>query len=154
MASDKVPLSGSYRELPPNATEISPSSPDESVEVTVVVRRRAPLPALGTRAARPPSREEFAREYGADPADLEKIEAFARAAGLTVAAMDVATRSVVLSGTAAQMEQAFGVKLMAIRSGGQVLRVRTGMIYIPASLEGVIEAVLGLDNRPAAGSRA
>jgi kumamolisin len=151
MPSSRVPLPGSNRELPPNAEVVSSSS-DDSVQVTVVVRRRMPLPPVEPPFARYPSREEFARQYGADPADLEKVRAFAQQEGLTVISSDPGTRTVAVSGTAAQMEQAFGVKLLTAQSGGQTLRVRAGMIYLPAELQPIVEAVLGLDNRPPARS--
>jgi kumamolisin len=120
------------------------------VHVTVVVRRRKPLPSVDLLSLRRLSREEFLRQYGADPSDLEKIETFAQKEGLRVISSDQPTRSVVLSGTATQMERAFGVRLLTAESGGQKLRVRTGMIYLPAELQLIVEAVLGLDNRPAA----
>ena len=54
--------------------------PDERVEVSVVLRPRHPLEELAARAE-PLSREEFAASYGADEADIQKIEAFARQHG-------------------------------------------------------------------------
>ena len=42
-----------------------------------MLRPRRPLEELASRAE-PLSREEFAANYGADPGDMDKIEAFAQ----------------------------------------------------------------------------
>jgi kumamolisin len=68
----------------------------EVIEVTLELRRRRPLELDGR--ATPISREEFASRYGADPADLPPIEAFAQAYDLTIVGVDFARRAVVLSG--------------------------------------------------------
>jgi kumamolisin len=56
----------------------------------------------------------------------------------------------VLSGTVAQFGQAFGVELKHYECPGGTYRGREGTIQIPEELEPVIEAILGLDNRPQA----
>jgi len=68
-------------------------------------------------AATPParrtyhSRGDFARSYGADQTDLDKVVQFARSKGLTVAETNAARRTVIVSGTIKQMSDAFGVEL-------------------------------------------
>jgi kumamolisin len=57
---------------------------------------------------------------------------------------------VILSGTVAQMEAAFSVKLQCFKHSSGLYRGRQGVIELPAELDGVVEAVLGLDNRPQA----
>ncbi|HXF27046.1 MAG TPA: protease pro-enzyme activation domain-containing protein, partial [Bryobacteraceae bacterium] len=123
------------------------------MKITVVLRRRAPLPPPSATAAPPLSREEFAQTYGADPADIQKVEEFASANGLTVASTDVGRRTVVLSGTAGVMKKAFDVNLVMVQQADHTYRARSGMIYVPAALQPIVEAVLGLDNRPQARSR-
>jgi kumamolisin len=59
-------------------------------------------------------------------------------------------RTVVLSGTVAQFNAAFGVQLQHMQHASCSYRGRTGSIQLPASLDGVVEAVLGLDSRPQA----
>jgi kumamolisin len=57
----------------------------------------------------------------------------------------------VLGGTVAQFEAAFGVRLQRCEhSQWGVYRGREGTIQLPHELDGVVEAVLGLDNRPQA----
>jgi kumamolisin len=57
---------------------------------------------------------------------------------------------VVLSGTVAQFDDAFGVALERFEHGGGSYRGRTGAIHLPDALRGIVDAVLGLDDRPQA----
>jgi kumamolisin len=57
---------------------------------------------------------------------------------------------VVLSGTVAQFNAAFHVQLQHMQYAGGSYRGRTGAIQLPAALNGIVEAVLGLDSRPQA----
>jgi len=155
MASEYVPIPGSEREPLPGATKSAPCDPNESVEVTVVLRPR-PLPknvepldklvASGKRV----TRSEYESCYGADPKDVKQVEAFARASGLKVSGVNPSARTVMLSGTAATCGKAFQVDLAQYQCPEGAYRGRTGPVYIPASLKGVIVAVHGLDNRPQA----
>ncbi|HYM90599.1 MAG TPA: S53 family peptidase, partial [bacterium] len=137
---------------------MGPVDPNERVEVTVRMRSRSStgLPSVEEMSARLPrdrqylKRDEFRDTHGADPQDLEKIRAFARRHGLTIVAEHVARRSVVLSGTAAAMSNAFGVELARYEHAGKTFRGRSGPIYVPAELAAVVEGVFGLDDRPQA----
>src|SRR5258708_27650144 len=106
--------------------------------------------AAGNRSVGFMSREEFANEHAADPADLAKVRKFAAAQGLIVCQEHAARRTVVLSGTVEQFNAAFSVQLQQIAHPGGTYRGRTGAIQLPQELDGVVEAVLGLDNRPQA----
>jgi kumamolisin len=96
------------------------------------------------------SRDEFAKQHGADPADIAAVGAFAAAHGLVVVEEHVARRTIILSGTVAQFSAALHVQLHQMRHAAGSYRGRTGSVEIPAELAGIIEAVLGLDNRPQA----
>jgi len=96
------------------------------------------------------TRDEFAVLHGADPVDIASIEAFAHDNGLTVSERSAARRSVVLKGTAENMQKAFGTTLAHYDTPAGGYRGRTGSVTIPANLQGVVTAVLGLDNRPVA----
>ena len=97
------------------------------------------------------SREEFAATYGADAADLARVEVFAREHGLGVIESSAARRTVRLAGRAADMNAAFGVELVQYRlPGGSTFRGYDGDIWLPTDLEGVIEGVFGLDDHPIA----
>lgn len=128
---------------------VGDADPEDEATVTVVVRSRsADPPSPGSL-----SREEFARQYGADADDVEAVVRFARAHGLTVVERSEARRSVILRGTVAHMNEAFGVALKRCEIGGDSYRGRQGSLSVPAELSGVVEAVLGLDNRPQAETR-
>jgi kumamolisin len=155
----KVTLKGSERVAMPGARILAPADPKERLEVSVIVRRsaRQSLQArvadltAGNRSAEFMSREEFAHEHGADPADLAAVRKFAAAHGLIVALQHAPRRTVVLSGTVEQFSAAFSVQLHRYGAdSGATYRGRTGTIQLPTELDGVVEAVLGLDNRPQA----
>jgi kumamolisin len=86
--------------------------------------------------------------FGADAADLGKIETFGTAAGLKVLETSQPRRSVLLSGTVAAFSRAFGVELKLVEGPRGRYRGRRGPITVPRELDGVIDAVFGLDNRP------
>ena len=122
----------------------------------MLVRPRQPLPApeelgrqpLGER--RYLSRREFAARYGADRKDLAAIEEFATEHGLHVRQASAGRRSVVLAGPASRMQTAFSTRLSRYTSPEGDYRGRSGHLHVPAPIEPMIEAVLGLDDRPQA----
>lgn len=148
--TNRVPVPGSEKTLPSGAHLVGAPDPHETLEVTVRVRGKAPLApraALSQVSARPLSRERFAEAYGADPADLARVEHFASDFQLTVRRESAAQRTVVLIGDVAHMEAAFGVTLQVYELGGVTFRGRSGPITVPADLADVVEGVLGLDDR-------
>ncbi len=157
---NKIPIPGSERTALPGARIVGPADPAERIRVTVVVRRRPSSKELSTvieemGTSRPHerkhlSREEFAASHGADPHDLKKVEAFARDYGIDVVESNAAQRRIVLSGTVAALSAAFGVYLANYEHPGGAYRGRTGSVQVPEDLASIIEAVLGLDNRPQA----
>jgi kumamolisin len=142
----------------PGAQVLAPADPTERLEVTVLIRRRAreelrgrvAALASGKSPAPPLSREQFTALHGADPNDVAAVRAFAEAQGLAVVLEHAGRRTVILSGTVAQFKAAFNVQLHQMRHGSCSYRGRTGRIELPGSLDGIVEAVLGLDSRPQA----
>jgi kumamolisin len=96
------------------------------------------------------TREAFASEHGADPADIHEVAKFASQNGLRVIGENVGGRTLHLSGTIANFCAAFHVALFVYRHPQGMFRGRAGALYTPASLEGVIQGVFGLDTRPVA----
>ena len=149
-------LAGSVREPLAGARLAGKTNPAERLEVTVLLRRqnadafKAKVAKLA--AGEPPEayfgRAEFARQFGASLVDLAAVEEFAKRYDLAVVQADAARRSVVLSGTVARFERAFGVDLHQFEFYGGTYRGRTGPLTVPGELNGIVEAVLGLDNRP------
>ncbi|MGH8289229.1 MAG: S53 family peptidase [Steroidobacteraceae bacterium] len=151
------PLKGSERSPLPDSRALGPADPAERLEATVVVRSadsqglqdRLQKLANGEHAGHL-SRTEFARRHGAGRADLDAVRDFAEAHGLAVVEEHAGRRALVLAGTVAQFNDAFGVELQHYSHPGGTYRGRTGPVHVPVELNGIIEAVLGLDNRPQA----
>src|ERR1700730_3394941 len=102
MLTNRKTIDGSDRGVPLHgAHAIGPVPADERFEVTVRVRRKAALGSLaanGFHTDKAPgkrkylTREHYAANYGSDPADLEKVEAFAKANNLVVVESSPARR--------------------------------------------------------------
>ncbi len=152
----KVALAGSHRDVMHGATQSRPIDKNEIISATIVLRRRSSVEPLESYAFSDPhnvrrhTREEFGVAHGAHPADIQVIEAFAHEYGLTIVQSSPARRSVVLSGTAENMQHAFGVTLHHYESPKGGYRGRTGAVMVPEELQHIVTAVLGLDNRPVA----
>ena len=153
-------LHGSERRPTPDARVLGPADEAERFNVTIVLNRRAdgpPIPGHDYFLHTPPSERprlseaEFAARYGADPAAIDNVTAFARAQGLTVDATNVARRTV------AQYNRAFDIKLQLyereVERGPhpgkktEIYRGRDGYVHVPADLVDIILGVFGLDNR-------
>jgi kumamolisin len=152
----RVILPGSEKAAVPTAVTQKATSPRSKLTVSVIVRRKQPLkinhrngwasgPIRVTRA-------EFKKQHAADPADITLVRAFAREFKLKVETdpASVARRTIRLNGTAADMQEAFGVVLEQKTIDGVEYRVREGGIHLPTSLINSVVAVIGLDNRPQA----
>ncbi|GBF08164.1 peptidase S53 propeptide [Deinococcus aerius] len=145
-------LPGSVRTLPQGAQATGVPSPGDTVEVTLRLRAPRPLTPLEVAAA-PLTREAYTRTYGASEDDLGRVEAYAHSRELSVVEASVPRRTVIVRGTVAQVEAAFGVRLGLYELGGRTFRGRSGPVLLPADLIGVVEGVFGLDDRPQAGPR-
>jgi kumamolisin len=144
----RVPVTGSAKTLDPHATFLTPVPADERLAVTVRLKPQTPIPD-GYAGE---SRDTFEREHGARPDDIARITSFAKQYGLEVSSVDSAARSIALSGSAAQMESAFGVELGRYHDAAQTYRGRSGEITVPAEVGDSIEGVFGLDDRTASKS--
>jgi kumamolisin len=113
-----------------------------------MLRRRAALDL--DAASMPLTREEFAAQHGARPDDIQGVEAFAQNFDLTVVSVDPPRRTIVLSGTIAAMNEAFGTTLHLYQCEHGLYRGRTGPLYLPTGLKDIVVGVFGLDNRPQA----
>jgi kumamolisin len=154
---DLVPLPGSERsELAGAASAPAPLDDSQVITVTVLLRRRAEVPAELVEGPQTISTSELGERYGADPADAQLVSEVLGSYGLTVTETHLASRRMMVRGTIASMQAAFGTTLTAVTSphpdgsGDVQHRYRTGSLSVPARLSGVITAVLGLDDRPQA----
>lgn len=142
-----VSLPGSRRSLLPGSRVVGLARADEDVEITVKVRRKAKLPPLDARPAKPLGRAESSAAYGANEADLKAVSDVLQPYGLKTLREDQATRSVELIGPVSALEAAFEVKLFRYAHDQGGYRGRSGLVHVPKKLEGIVEAVYGLDDR-------
>jgi kumamolisin len=152
-----VPLPGSERGPVPGLEPVGPVDGAARIELTLVTRRRAALPAelvLGPATLTP---TELAERHGTNPGDLDLIRQVLSQHGIEVTQTYTGSRCVKASGTLAALAEAFGASLSMVRSdhpaapGGRAEhRYREGGLRVPAELSGIVLAVLGLDNRPQA----
>jgi kumamolisin len=152
-----VPLSGSERSEIAGATPaMQPIDNSEVITVTVLLRRRAAVPAALVAGPETVSTSELGEAYGADPQDAQRVADVLREYGLTVTERQLPSRRLKVTGTLADLSRAFGTELRSVESphpdgSGHVRhRYRTGGLSVPAPLDGIIIAVLGLDDRPQA----
>ncbi|WP_394770878.1 protease pro-enzyme activation domain-containing protein [Lacisediminihabitans sp.] len=151
-----LPLPGSERAPARGVVPAAGGLPGEgTIEATVILRRRRAVDPETVLAAAPMSRDALAESMGADPRDVELVVSTLESLGVTVVSTDLASRRVRISGTVATMGRVFGVQLHAVTSltadGTPAShRHRTGGLMVPAALDGVVTAVLGLDDRPQA----
>ena len=144
-------LLGSTRAPLPGAVSRGKADPTERLEVTIILRRASALPPIaGKPEAAILARADFASSFGASVDDVASVKAFAAQHNLTTVQEAPARRTVVLSGTVADFQAAFGVELQSFDYPGGSYRGRVGDIFLPEELDGLVEAVLGLDNRPQA----
>lgn len=100
---------------------------------------------------------QLTARHGFDVADRDHVVRWATSAGLQVTGEDSATRRVMLRGSTAQLSRAFEVDLERFawqRPDGRSVEYRghRGPVRLPAHLDGVVEGVFGLDDRPLARS--
>lgn len=146
-----------------SGTESRPPLRERDLEETAVVaatfylRRKAGAEVLPTLhpfgSTRPRNRgylkrEEFAGQFGADPADLSLVGRWVRENGLELVAADPARRSVRVQGLAKAWNRAFQVVLGRYSCGPQRYIGHEGTLTLPADLQAAVVAVLGLDARP------
>jgi kumamolisin len=153
MTKQRFRLPGSSR---PTAESIAPVDPEESLTVTVYVRRdphvaRPPvareLGRLAPRARSYLSPEEAVAVFGAAQGDLDAVAAFAGAHGLRVVERSIAKRLVRVHGPVKALNEAFGVELCHYKHAEGTYRAHAQNVELPIALSGVVEGVLGLDNR-------
>lgn len=151
-------ISGSERQPVRGARLIHNTHPDQTIEVSLRLRPKSEAKHKELRSAlekpgfQHMSRTEFENAHGADPADLNQIKKFAQEFGLQVheTGTELARRTVMLSGTASNLQKAFHVELKEYSHPKGNFRGRVGAISVPADYADIVTGVFGLDNRPQA----
>lgn len=130
---------------------ISPSRP-LTMELTLALHNQVELKQLLADIQNPSSPEyhhwltpdQFAQRFGPTAAQIDAATGWLKQQGFTVLNTNRQERFIKFSGTAAQAEKAFGVKLISNADGSRF--GNTNDPVIPSSLSGVVSAVRGLDN--------
>ena len=92
--------------------------------------------------------KDFAATHGASAAELRMVVDFAHTHQLEVIESSAARRSVVVRGTAAQINKAFAIQLHHYRSPLGIYHGHEGHPSLPAEISNFVELIVGLDNRP------
>ena len=150
----RIELPGSAREPLPGARAVRPAAADERLEATLVLRPSAAplwddhLARLGRgERATPLTREQFAQRHGASETNLQAVVTFAAAHGLAVVQRHAARRTVIVCGAVVQINAAFGVELWQFEYPQGTYRAPRAAVQLPAELQDIVVAVLGLDDR-------
>ncbi|MEE4542445.1 S53 family peptidase [Streptomyces sp. V4-01] len=94
------------------------------------------------------TKAQFAARYGRSEADVRKVTDFLRAQGLTVGAVHSGNLLVDASGTAAQLQKAFGTRLSTWKEGatGRTFYANDAAPTVPAAVASLVSGVSGLNN--------
>src|SRR5438477_516427 len=139
-----IRLRGSDRKPVPGAKVTGVVDPKEHIEITIRLRRQArisdeDLMQMGAQKPRERapalSREEFTKRFGANPADVARIEAFAHEYGLVVTDSNIGQGTVRLKGSVGSFNAAFGVKLRQYEQGGEPERRGLSSVGSPGVLQ-------------------
>lgn len=140
-------IEDSYRVVLDGAHATGQANAHAILEVSLKLRRKKPLPELNGRPEQVMTRADLADQYGASKEDIDKTVAAFSPFGLKLIDSNAATRTVRFSGTVAEMEQAFAVKLFNYAHPDGAYRGRVGYVNVPAAVKDIVEGVFGLDNR-------
>ncbi|MDR3793015.1 MAG: protease pro-enzyme activation domain-containing protein [Terracidiphilus sp.] len=93
--------------------------------------------------------EQYAARFGISDSDLVKIESWLEQQGFSIDRVSTSRTSISFSGTATQVESAFGTELHRYTVNGETHFANATALTIPAALEGVAASVRNLnDFRP------
>jgi len=148
---------GSEHSIPSDHVDLNPTAQDESVKVTLILRRRnsgnamrdlKDFSAKSVAAGPQLTHQNFADSHGADPNEMKQVEDFALSNGLKVVKTNPAARSVEVAGPAAAINKAFAVELHDFQSPRGKYRSHIGPAALPGNIADMVESVVGLNTRP------
>jgi hypothetical protein len=87
----------------------------------------------------------FAASYANSPADVAAVAAWLSGQGLEVAPLPASLGWIEFSGTAAQVEQAFGAKVHAVTVAGMERYALAGTVSVPAAFQPMVKGLVSLD---------
>jgi subtilase family serine protease len=133
------------------ATAASPSQP-LAMRLTMAIRNRDELAKLLDEQQDPSSPQyhrwltpdAFTSRFGPTDSDVARVTQWLKKKGFTVNSADASTREVSFTGTVAQVQSVFGVKIATTTDGR--MYSNTSDPVLPADLAPVVESIHGLDN--------
>ncbi|HEY3840557.1 MAG TPA: choice-of-anchor D domain-containing protein [Bryobacteraceae bacterium] len=180
MPSESRPLAGSERPQISGSALLGPVEAKQRIRVTVILRQKPGTPEVPDmqhwQDTSPTERtylspEEFYERHGAAEDELQRVLDYLTGKGLRVVEKHAGRRRIVVEGTAAELNSAFGVTLNRYRAPerfvprphpregkgrpfGDHLRVReheyhgfVGPVHLPPDILALVTSVIGLDNR-------
>ena len=134
-------LAGTRRPLANGARRVRDIDPNARIEVTINLK--APdLPGADKMPAKALSPEGLARQYGASPENIRKVEDTLRSYGLHIEGVGPTHRSLRVSGSAAAIEGAFKAGVAIYHSAAQGdFRGREGSVSVPAEIASLVDSV-------------
>jgi hypothetical protein len=150
-----VRLAGSVPRLPSGSKVIGSTDPNAPVSVDVSLKPRDPagLAAFIASASTPGSPNyrhylspgQFGPTFGPTASTVTAVRAWLSSTGLQVGPTGTGGLLIPVSGSAGQVEQAFGTSLIAARlPSGRVARNNTTTPAVPAALAAALQGVIGL----------
>ena len=93
--------------------------------------------------------QQYADRFGLSPNDLNRITTWLMSQGFQILSVGGGRNSVIFSGTAAQVQRAFGTEIHSYKVNGEEHFANSTPLTIPAALNGIVTGVIGLhDFRP------
>jgi uncharacterized protein (TIGR03437 family) len=144
--NDRGPVEPSFP-LPAMTLYLRPSAAQQSALQDLLDRQRDPSSPDYRRWLSP---EEFADRFGIAPADLGVLRAWLESQGFTVTQVARSRAWLVFSGTAAEVQRAFGAHIHRYRAAGELYYANADAPSLPAALAGIVTGIDGLDDFPSA----
>ncbi len=144
-----TPLKDSYKQAPAGVKQ-KPVGKKEIIDLTLLLRRKKimNIALFETGKVAQLSRQDFSDQYGCDENDVHTVTAFAARHGLSVSHTNISKCTVQIRGYATQICRLFGVQLYQYKDdAGKKFRGRTGYVYLPDELKGIVSGIFGFDNR-------
>ena len=145
-------IAGSAHPQPDNIVSSVPLDLNETITITIVVRRPTTEITLKDYAQgvmdgvyTTLSHDEFKAKFGTDAEDFAAVREFVESFGITVVDQYRSSSQIKLTGTADQFNQAFQITLLSIETDQQTHISHIDDISIPDSLENIIDHVIGFD---------
>jgi subtilase family serine protease len=92
---------------------------------------------------------QWEARFSPTSANVNQAQAWLRGQGFTVGAVSKDRLTIAASGTAAQVEAAFGTTLQNYKVNGRTVRMASSNLSVPTSLSGIVEGAVGINQHVA-----